>query len=285
MYMMMGMKDDLFAVIADPTRRHILESLAIERLAVGELVEELGVSQPTVSKHLKVLRNAGLVETEAVGQKRFYSLVPQPLERVTDWVASLQPLPAETRHGQQLHPLSSGAQSAEPEVSPSTPATSVEEKETAEGSVAPERSEPALEPVEVMETAETPEPVEADLPEHESRPEVASPEVSRPQTSQAASSAITFTPFTPFTPADAQSAQTAVADTEPAPTTSEEAQEALPVEATEATAPAEVTDEVASDGNEPSQPLYAEDKLAVPQDDTDERGLFAKLTRLRRRSR
>lgn len=53
MYMMMGMKDDLFAVIADPTRRHILEFLAIERLSVGELVEELGISQPTVSKHLK----------------------------------------------------------------------------------------------------------------------------------------------------------------------------------------------------------------------------------------
>ena len=87
----MGMKDDLFAVIADPTRRHILEFLAIERLSVGELVEELGISQPTVSKHLKVLRTAGLVETEAVGQKRFYSLVPQPLERVTDWLTSLLP--------------------------------------------------------------------------------------------------------------------------------------------------------------------------------------------------
>ncbi|MDO4898208.1 MAG: metalloregulator ArsR/SmtB family transcription factor [Rothia sp. (in: high G+C Gram-positive bacteria)] len=83
------MKDDVFAVIADPTRRHILQSLAVERLAVGELVEELGVSQPTVSKHLKVLRNAGLVETEAVGQKRFYSITPHPLQQVTDWVDSV----------------------------------------------------------------------------------------------------------------------------------------------------------------------------------------------------
>lgn len=89
-----SMKDDVFAVIADPTRRHILQALAVERLAVGELVEELGVSQPTVSKHLKVLRTAGLVETEAVGQKRFYSITPTPLTTVTDWVDGLLAAPA-----------------------------------------------------------------------------------------------------------------------------------------------------------------------------------------------
>lgn len=89
-----SMKDDVFAVIADPTRRHILQALAVERLAVGELVEELGVSQPTVSKHLKVLRTAGLVETEAVGQKRFYSITPAPLTTVTDWAHSLLSAPA-----------------------------------------------------------------------------------------------------------------------------------------------------------------------------------------------
>ena len=92
-----SMRDDVFAVIADPTRRHILQALAVERLAVGELVEELSVSQPTVSKHLKVLRTAGLVETEAVGQKRFYSLTPAPLATVTDWVDGLLAAPvAET---------------------------------------------------------------------------------------------------------------------------------------------------------------------------------------------
>lgn len=89
-----SMKDDVFAVIAEPTRRHILQALAVERLAVGELVEELGVSQPTVSKHLKVLRTAGLVETEAVGQKRFYSITPTPLTTVTDWVDGLLAAPA-----------------------------------------------------------------------------------------------------------------------------------------------------------------------------------------------
>ncbi|MDY6050913.1 MAG: metalloregulator ArsR/SmtB family transcription factor [Rothia sp. (in: high G+C Gram-positive bacteria)] len=88
------MKDDIFAVIADPTRRHILQALATERLAVGELVEELSVSQPTVSKHLKVLRLAGLVETEAVGQKRFYSITPQPLTTITNWARNLIVSPA-----------------------------------------------------------------------------------------------------------------------------------------------------------------------------------------------
>ena len=113
------MNHDLFAVLAEPTRRKILQALAVERLAVGELVEELGASQPTVSKHLKVLRTAGLVETEAVGQKRFYSLTPQPLSRVSDWIQELQesvspsPLAA-----QKLPP-----QEAAPQALDSSPAT------------------------------------------------------------------------------------------------------------------------------------------------------------------
>ncbi len=83
------MIDDVFAVIADPTRRQILKALSQQRRPVGELVEELGVSQPTVSKHLKVLRGAELVETEAEGQKRFYSLTPAPLGKVEAWISSL----------------------------------------------------------------------------------------------------------------------------------------------------------------------------------------------------
>lgn len=93
MYMMFSMKDDVFAVIADPTRRQILQALAVDRLSVGELVEELGVSQPTASKHLRVLRTAGLVETEAVGQKRFYSITPAPLDTITSWVSELHESP------------------------------------------------------------------------------------------------------------------------------------------------------------------------------------------------
>lgn len=79
--------DDVFAVIAEATRRQILTSLRGGDKAVGELVQELEVSQPTVSKHLKVLREAGLVSMRAQGQKRFYSLNPEPLQIVAAWLA------------------------------------------------------------------------------------------------------------------------------------------------------------------------------------------------------
>lgn len=78
--------DDVFAVIAEGTRRQILENLRDGDKAVGELVVELQVSQPTVSKHLKVLREAGLVTMRAQGQKRFYSLDIAPLGLVRDWL-------------------------------------------------------------------------------------------------------------------------------------------------------------------------------------------------------
>ncbi|WP_026819575.1 ArsR/SmtB family transcription factor [Arthrobacter castelli] len=79
--------DDVFAVIAESTRRSILISLRPGDKAVGELVEELGVSQPTVSKHLKVLREAGLVRMRADGQRRYYGLETEPLTAVASWLA------------------------------------------------------------------------------------------------------------------------------------------------------------------------------------------------------
>lgn len=82
--------DDVFAVIAEATRRQILTSLRSGDKAVGELVLELEVSQPTVSKHLKVLREAGLVTMRAQGQKRFYSLDPEPLQAVVSWLSEFQ---------------------------------------------------------------------------------------------------------------------------------------------------------------------------------------------------
>lgn len=83
--------DDVFAVIAEGTRRAILGSLRSGDKAVGELVDELAVSQPTVSKHLKVLREAGLVEMRAQGQKRFYSLNTEPLREIALWMQSFEP--------------------------------------------------------------------------------------------------------------------------------------------------------------------------------------------------
>ncbi|MEO6941961.1 MAG: metalloregulator ArsR/SmtB family transcription factor [Terrimesophilobacter sp.] len=86
---------DIFDVIADPTRRELLHVLLENRLerhpdngevSVGGLVEALGLSQPTVSKHLKVLRDSGLVAVREDGQHRFYRLEPTPLESVEDWL-------------------------------------------------------------------------------------------------------------------------------------------------------------------------------------------------------
>ena len=78
--------DDVFAVIAEATRRDILVSLRAGDKAVGELVQELEASQPTISKHLKVLREADLVTMRAQGQKRYYALNPQPLIGVANWL-------------------------------------------------------------------------------------------------------------------------------------------------------------------------------------------------------
>lgn len=83
---------DIFDVIADGTRREILR-LLLDRSAdgdrgtsVSQIVQELGVSQPTVSKHLKVLRESHLVSVREEGQHRYYSLSPAPLDEVDDWL-------------------------------------------------------------------------------------------------------------------------------------------------------------------------------------------------------
>lgn len=86
---------DIFDVIADPNRREILRVLLESQLeqgknkgevSVGGLVDALGLSQPTVSKHLKVLRDNGLVVVREEGQHRFYRLEPAPLETLEDWL-------------------------------------------------------------------------------------------------------------------------------------------------------------------------------------------------------
>lgn len=82
---------DIFGVIADATRRDILQVLLDRHvndaeMSVSEIVHQLEISQPTVSKHLKVLRDAELVMVREDGQHRFYSLNPEPLEMVEDFV-------------------------------------------------------------------------------------------------------------------------------------------------------------------------------------------------------
>jgi DNA-binding transcriptional ArsR family regulator len=76
-----------FDILAEPTRRRILDLLRERSRPVGELVELLGLSQPGVSKHLRVLREAELVEVRRDAQRRFYELRPEPLADVDAWLA------------------------------------------------------------------------------------------------------------------------------------------------------------------------------------------------------
>ncbi len=76
-----------FAVLAEPTRREILDLLRDGERPVGELVDRLRLSQPAVSKHLRVLRDAGLVEVRPDAQRRFYRLRLEPLTEIDEWLA------------------------------------------------------------------------------------------------------------------------------------------------------------------------------------------------------
>ncbi|WP_311768078.1 ArsR/SmtB family transcription factor [Micromonospora globispora] len=77
---------DAFAVLAEPTRRRILERLCRTESSVGDLVDALGMSQPAVSKHLKVLREAGFVSYRTAAQQRIYRINVRPLQAVDDWL-------------------------------------------------------------------------------------------------------------------------------------------------------------------------------------------------------
>ena len=76
-----------FDVLAQAHRRSILDLLRDSERSVGELVDVLGVSQPAVSKHLRVLREAGLVTARSDAQRRLYRLRPEPLRAIDEWLA------------------------------------------------------------------------------------------------------------------------------------------------------------------------------------------------------
>lgn len=73
-------------MLADPVRRRILDLLLERPRPVGELVEQLGLSQPGTSKHLRVLREAGLVQARQDAQRRWYELRPEPLTEIDAWL-------------------------------------------------------------------------------------------------------------------------------------------------------------------------------------------------------
>lgn len=77
----------VFEVLAEPNRRRILDLLRFEERPVGELVDALHVSQPAVSKHLRILREAGLVDVRSDAQRRLYRLRAAPLREVDEWLA------------------------------------------------------------------------------------------------------------------------------------------------------------------------------------------------------
>lgn len=77
---------ETFAALAEPTRRRIVGQLRTSESSVGELVEALAVSQPTMSKHLKVLREAGFVSSRTAAQQRIYRIETHPFEALYEWL-------------------------------------------------------------------------------------------------------------------------------------------------------------------------------------------------------
>jgi DNA-binding transcriptional ArsR family regulator len=76
-----------FEVLADPTRRRLLDELREHERSVGDLVGRVGMSQPGVSRHLRILRDAGLVAVRPDGQRRLYRVRPEPLVDIDEWLA------------------------------------------------------------------------------------------------------------------------------------------------------------------------------------------------------
>jgi len=82
--------ESVFEIIAEPNRRAILSLLGSSQQSVGEIERQLHMSQPAVSKHLRVLREAGFVESTVDAQRRLYRLTPEPLQELDDWLAQFR---------------------------------------------------------------------------------------------------------------------------------------------------------------------------------------------------
>jgi DNA-binding transcriptional ArsR family regulator len=82
--------ESVFAIIAEPNRRAILSLLVSSQQSVGEIERQLRMPQPAVSKHLRVLRDAGFVESTVDAQRRLYRLKPEPFQEVHDWLAQFR---------------------------------------------------------------------------------------------------------------------------------------------------------------------------------------------------
>src|SRR5687768_13478604 len=101
--------ESAFEIIAEPNRRAILGLLVSSEQSVGEIERRLNMPQPTVSKHLRVLREAGFVESTVDAQRRLYRLKPEPLQELDDWLAQFRRfwsahVDALERHLDRMHP-------------------------------------------------------------------------------------------------------------------------------------------------------------------------------------
>lgn len=101
--------ETVFEIIAEPNRRAILSLLAASQQSVGEIERQLRMPQPTVSKHLRVLREAGFVESMVDAQRRLYRLRPEPLQEVDAWLNPFRRfwsahVDALERHLDRMHP-------------------------------------------------------------------------------------------------------------------------------------------------------------------------------------
>jgi DNA-binding transcriptional ArsR family regulator len=102
--------ESVFEIIAEPNRRAILSLLVSSQHSVGEIERQLGMSQPTASKHLRVLREAGFVESTVDAQRRLYRLKPEPFQEVDMWLAQFRRfwsahVDALARHLDRMDPL------------------------------------------------------------------------------------------------------------------------------------------------------------------------------------
>ncbi len=92
-----------FDVVAEPNRRRLLDLLRGDEWSVNDLVAELSISQPAVSKHLRVLRDAGLVDVRSEAQRRLYRLRPEPLREIDEWLTPYRRLWARSLDDLERH--------------------------------------------------------------------------------------------------------------------------------------------------------------------------------------
>lgn len=105
--------ESVFELLAEPNRRAILSLLVASERSVGEIERRLHMAQPTVSKHLRVLREAGVVEATVDAQRRVYRVIPESLQEVEEWIAPFRRfwtarVDALERHLDRMHPGPAG---------------------------------------------------------------------------------------------------------------------------------------------------------------------------------